>query len=208
MEDNSQKYQVEIPSDKPEEKPVRLTKSGKPDMRGKSPEFLKYKGKIAEIHAKMTDEQKRDMKAKALRTRIQNRRNVSNIEDIKLWMWDILTGPQAGGCTAKKMLGNINKALRDYDPNLMSFREYIKLSMDVLKFLSQGIDKTAGRGNTVILNKIEAGNTEKPVVKNVIDLPEYQDKMKSLDLSVLDAMNTEDIEKFIEEPAEGENGED
>ena len=80
--------------------------------------------------------------------------------------------------------------------------------MDVLKFLSQGIDKTAGRGNTVILNKIEAGNTEKPVVKNVIDLPEYQDKMKNIDLSVLDAMNTEDIEKFIEEPEEGEDGED
>ena len=55
---------------------------------------------------------------------------------------------------------------------------------------------------------IEAGKNEKPVVKNVIDLPEYQDKMKSLDLSVLDAMNTEDIEKFIEEPAEGEDGED
>jgi hypothetical protein len=191
-----------------EEKPVRLTKSGKPDMRGKSPEFLKYKGKIAEIHAKMTDEQKRDMKAKALRTRIQNRRNVSNIEDIKLWMWDILTSPQAGGCTAKKMLGNINKALRDYDPDQMSFREYVKLSMDVLKFLSQGVDKTAGRGNTVILNKIETANAEKPAVKNVYELPEYQNKMKNFDLSALDAMNTEDIEKFIEEPEEEENGED
>lgn len=191
-----------------EEKPVRLTKSGKPDMRGRSPEFLKYKGKIAEISARMTEEQKRDMKAKALRTRIQNRRNVSNIEDIKLWLWDILTGPQAGGCTAKKMLGNINKALRDYDPDKMSFREYIKLSMDVLKFLSQGIEKTANRGNTVILNKIETGNTEKPVAKNVYELPEYQDRMKSFDLSALDAMNTEEIEKFIEEPEEEENGED
>lgn len=191
-----------------EEKPVRLTKSGKPDMRGRSPEFLKYKGKIAEISARMTEEQKRDMKAKALRTRIQNRRNVSNIEDIKLWLWDILTGPQAGGCTAKKMLGNINKALRDYDPDKMSFREYIKLSMDVLKFLSQGIEKTTNRGNTVILNKIETGNTEKPVAKNVYELPEYQDRMKSFDLSALDAMNTEEIEKFIEEPEEEENGED
>jgi hypothetical protein len=208
MEENKDNVQ-EVVSETASEKPVRLTKSGKPDMRGKSPEFLKYKGRIAEISANLTEEQRRDMKAKALRTRIQNRRNVSNIEDIKLWMWDILTQPKAGGCTAKKMMTNIDKALREYDPDRMSFREYVKLSMDVLKFLSQGVDKTAGRGNTVILNKIEAGNSgEVPVVKNVYELPEYQDKLKSIDLSVLDAMNTEDIEKFIEEPEEGENGED
>lgn len=198
----------EVKVEAPVEKPVRLTKSGKPDMRGKAPGFLKNKGKIAEIRAKMTEEQLRDMKAKALRTRVNNRRNVSNIEDIKLWLWDILTQPKAGGCTAKKMLNNIDKTLRECDPDKMSFREYVKLSMDVLKFLSQGVDKTASRGNTVILNKIETSNAEKPVVKNVYELPEYQDKFKNVDLSVLDAMNTEDIEKFIEEPEEGENVED
>lgn len=198
----------EVKVEEPNKKPIRLTKDGRPDMRGQAPAFLKNKGRIAEIRAKMTEEQLRDMKAKALRTRINNRRNVSNIEDIKLWMWDILTQPKAGGCTAKKILGNIDKALREYNPDVMTFREYVKLSMDVLKFLAQGVDKTASRGNTVILNKIEAKNGETSVVKNVIDLPEYQDKMKGLDLSVLDAMNTEDIEKFIEEPEEGENGED
>lgn len=180
---------------------VKVEEPKKP--RGQSPEFLKYKGKIAEIRKNMTPEQLEAMKEKRLKTQIAKRMSVPNSDNVRLWLWDELTKPREGGCTANRMLTNINNALRNPDMSVMSQKEYLKLCMDMLKFVAGSVNDK--HPNTAVQVNVQTGKENESVVKNVIEIPEYRDKMNNVDLSMLDSMNTEEIQKFIDEDEDGED---
>lgn len=188
---------------------VKIKLNSKGNKRGMSEGFLKNKGKIAEIRKNMTPEQIQAMKEKRLKTRIARRYEAPNVEDVKLWVWDELTKPRERGSTSHIMLANLNEFLRNPDYDKISPKEYVRLCMDMLKFVA-GASSDKRPSIAVQTNVINGQNTTSSTPKNVIDIPEYRERIENasaddFDISQLDKMNTEEIQNFIDGDDDGED---
>ena len=188
---------------------VEVKLNSKGNKRGMSEGFLKNKGKIAEIRKNMTPEQIQAMKEKRLKTRIARRYEAPNVEDVKLWVWDELTKPRERGSTSHIMLANLNEFLRNPDYDKISPKEYVRLCMDMLKFVA-GASSDKRPSIAVQTNVINGQNTTSSTPKNVIDIPEYRERIENasvdeFDISQLDKMNTEEIQNFIDGDDDGED---
>ena len=188
---------------------VEVKLNSKGNKRGMSDAFLKNKGKIAEIRKNMTPEQIQAMKEKRLKTRIARRYEAPNVEDVKLWVWDELTKPRDRGSTSHIMLANLNEVLRNPDFEKISQKEYIRLCMDMLKFVA-GASTDKRPSTAVQVNVTNGQNTTSSTPKNVIDIPEYREKIENsmvaeFDLSKLDEMDTQDLQDFIDGDEDGED---
>lgn len=188
---------------------VEVKLNSKGNKRGMSEGFLKNKGKIAEIRKNMTPEQLQAMKEKRLKTRIARRYEAPNVEDVKLWVWDELTKPRERGSTSHIMLANLNEFLRNPDYDKISPKEYVRLCMDMLKFVA-GASSDKRPSTAVQVNVNNGQNTTSSTPKNVIDIPEYRERIENasvddFDISQLDSMNTEEIQNFIDGDDDGED---